>query len=221
MVNMIIRHNKMKWNICVWLLKVCSSCRDVSKISLENETNGVQPMLGNRCIVGNTAAQMSLTNWGLSGIAGKRKQHLGPLSSCHGDVGGVLPETGVLSSSFTDDGMRAGNHMVVIWTVRATFSNESVLNCNSLIYKDFLKLCISVALLPQIKQLAAVLQHVSCRTYYTCKNPNKLPLLCFCVSRFHQTFPTLTVLLSTSQLSSLNRMLVFWHHKRFLWPVVA
>lgn len=59
-------------------------------------------MLGDRCVVGNTVAQKPLTNWGLSGIAGKRKQHLGPLSCCHGDVGGVLTRTGVISSGFTD-----------------------------------------------------------------------------------------------------------------------
>lgn len=53
-------------------------------------------MLGDRCVVGNTVAQKPLTNWGLSGIAGKRKQHLGPLSCCHGDVGGVLTRTGVI-----------------------------------------------------------------------------------------------------------------------------
>ncbi|KAL0197076.1 hypothetical protein M9458_005616, partial [Cirrhinus mrigala] len=68
-------------------------------------------MLGNRCFVGNTVAQMPLTNWGLSGIARKRKQHLRPLSSRHGVVGGVLPETGVVSSGFTDCGTRAGNLM--------------------------------------------------------------------------------------------------------------
>lgn len=51
------------------------------KIFLEKEASGVQPMLGNRCVVGNTVAETLLTNWGLSGIAGKRKQHLGPLST--------------------------------------------------------------------------------------------------------------------------------------------
>ncbi|RXN04403.1 hypothetical protein ROHU_023269 [Labeo rohita] len=68
-------------------------------------------MLGNRCVVGTTVAQMPLTNWGLSGIAAKRKQHLRSLSSRQGVVGGVLPETGVVSSGFTGYGARVGNLM--------------------------------------------------------------------------------------------------------------
>lgn len=65
--------------------------------SLENM---VTLVLSNRCGMGNSVAGTPFTNWGLSGIAGKRKQHLGPLSSCHGDVGGVVAETGVFGSCF-------------------------------------------------------------------------------------------------------------------------
>lgn len=86
---------------------LCNLQRCLIDLSLENEANGAQLMLGNRCVVGNTVAQMPLTNWGLSGIVGKRKQHLGLLSNCHGDVGGVLPETGVLSSGFTEVGTKS------------------------------------------------------------------------------------------------------------------
>lgn len=108
----------------MWLLAVCASCEDASEISLENETNGIQPMLGNRCVVGTTVAQMPLTNWGLSGIAAKRKQHLRSLSSRQGVVGGVLPETGVVSSGFTGYGARVGNLM----NCKSDLHDESGLN---------------------------------------------------------------------------------------------
>lgn len=99
--------------------------------SLENTVTSV---LSNRCVMGNSVAGTPLTNWGLSGIAGKRKQHLGPLSSCHRDVGGVVPETGVLGSGFIvfDVGvsqtqqMLTRNHMFLFHNIDLTMRRRVI-----------------------------------------------------------------------------------------------